>query len=146
MKKNLHSIYNRYKEIVNYLIVGILTTLISLAVYYFCTYTFLNPKNAFQLQIANIISWIVSVIFAYFTNRKYVFESTNPNIIKEAISFFISRISTLLMDMGIMFICVTLIGMNDRLAKIISQVVVIISNYLFSKLFVFNKKQNQKEK
>lgn len=139
MKNNLQSFYNKYKEIINYLIVGFLTTLISLVVYYSCTFTFLNPQNALQLQIANIISWIISVIFAYFTNRKYVFESTNPNIFKEATSFFISRISTLLMDMGIMFICVTLVGMNDRIAKIISQVIVIISNYLFSKLFVFKK-------
>jgi putative flippase GtrA len=141
MKNNPHALYIKYKEIINYLIVGVLTTLISLAVYYFCTYTFFNPKNAFQLQIANIISWIVSVVFAYFTNRKYVFESKNPNVLKEAASFFLSRISTLLMDMGIMFVCVTLIRMNDRIAKIISQVIVIISNYVFSKLFVFNNKR-----
>lgn len=143
MKNIFHSLYVKYKEIVNYLIVGVLTTLISLVVYYLCTYTFLNPENAFQLQIANIISWIISVTFAYFTNRKYVFESTNPNIFKEAASFFISRISTLLMDMGIMFACVTLIGMNDKIAKIISQVIVIICNYVFSKLFVFNKDQDE---
>ena len=140
--KNIKFLYLKYKEIVNYLIVGVLTTVVSLGVYYICTVTFLDPKNAFQLQVANIISWIVSVIFAYFTNRKYVFESKNPNIVKEATSFFLSRVSTLLMDMGIMFVCVTLIGMNDKISKIISQVVVIISNYIFSKLFVFKKGQS----
>jgi putative flippase GtrA len=140
--KSIKSLYLKYKEIVNYLIVGVLTTVVSLGVYYICTVTFLDPKNAFQLQVANIISWIVSVIFAYFTNRKYVFESKNPNIVKEATSFFLSRVSTLLMDMGIMFVCVTLIGMNDKISKIISQVVVIISNYIFSKLFVFKKGQS----
>ena len=139
---SIKSLYLKYKEIVNYLIVGVLTTVVSLGVYYICTVTFLDPKNAFQLQVANIISWIVSVIFAYFTNRKYVFESKNPNIVKEATSFFLSRVSTLLMDMGIMFVCVTLIGMNDKISKIISQVVVIISNYIFSKLFVFKKGQS----
>ncbi len=140
--KSIKSLYLKYKEIVNYLIVGVLTTVVSLGVYYICTVTFLDPKNAFQLQVANIISWIVSVIFAYFTNRKYVFESKNPNIVKEATSFFLSRVSTLLMDMGIMFVCVTLIGMNDKISKIISQVVVIISNYIISKLFVFKKGQS----
>ncbi|MGI6033894.1 MAG: GtrA family protein, partial [Coriobacteriales bacterium] len=68
--------------------------------------------------------------------------SKNPNILKEASSFFVARIGTLLMDMGIMFVCVTLIGMNDKISKIISQVVVIISNYIFSKLFVFKKGQS----
>jgi putative flippase GtrA len=142
MKRKFHSLYLKYKEIVNYLIVGVLTTVVSLGIYYICTVTFLNPKNAFQLQVANIISWICAVIFAYFTNRKYVFESKNPNILKEASSFFVARIGTLLMDMGIMFVCVTLIGMNDKISKIISQVVVIISNYIFSKLFVFKKGQS----
>ena len=144
MKKYIYSLYIKYKEIINYLIVGVLTTIISLAVYYLCTITFLNPKNAFQLQLANVISWIVSVTFAYFTNRKYVFESKNPHIFKEDSAFFLARVGTLLMDMGIMFLCVTLIGMNNKIAKLISQVVVIISNYIFSKLFVFKKGQNEK--
>lgn len=143
MKKKISTLYLKHKEIVNYLIVGVLTTLISLVVYYLCVSTFLNPKNAFQLQAANVISWIVSVLFAYFTNRKYVFESKNPHILKEASAFFLSRVSTLLMDMGIMFLCVTLMGMNDKIAKIISQIVVIISNYVFSKLFVFKKGQTK---
>jgi putative flippase GtrA len=143
MKKKISTLYLKHKEIVNYLIVGVLTTLISLAVYYLCVSTFLNPKNALQLQAANVISWIISVLFAYFTNRKYVFESKNPHILKEASAFFLSRVSTLLMDMGIMFLCVTLMGMNDKIAKLISQVVVIISNYVFSKLFVFKKGQTK---
>ncbi len=143
MKKNIKTLYLNHKEIVNYLIVGVLTTLISLAVYYFCVSTFLNPRNAFQLQAANVISWIISVLFAYFTNRKYVFESKNPHILKEASAFFLARVSTLLMDMGIMFLCVTLMGMNDKIAKLISQVVVIVSNYVFSKLFVFKKGQTK---
>lgn len=140
MKRKFHSFYLKYKEIVNYLIVGVLTTVISLAVYYLCTITFLNPKNAFQLQLANLISWVVSVTFAYFTNRKYVFESKNPHIFQEASAFFLARVGTLLMDMGIMFLCVTLIGMNDKIAKLISQIVVIIGNYIISKWFVFRKK------
>ena len=114
-----------------------MTTAISLAVYYLCTITVLNPKNAFQLQLANVVSWIISVTFAYFTNRKYVFESKNPHIFKEASAFFLARVGTLLMDMGIMFLFVTLMRMNDKIAKLFSQVAVIIGNYVISKWFVF---------
>ena len=68
------------KEIINYLIVGVLTTFISIGVYYILTITILDPNNEFELQIANVISWIIAIIFAYITNRKYVFESKNKNI------------------------------------------------------------------
>ena len=141
--KNIKFLYLKYKEIINYLIVGVLTTVVSLGVYYICTVTFLNPKNAFQLQVANVISWICAVIFAYFTNRKYVFESKTPNILKEASSFFLARIGTLLMDMGVMFLGVTVMGGNDKIAKLVSQVVVTIGNYVFSKLFVFKEGQSE---
>ena len=90
-------------------------------------------------QIANILSWIGAVIFAYITNRKYVFESKNKNILKECSSFFGARIITLIMDIVIMFVGVTLLKQNDKIFKILSQVVVIVSNYLFSKIFVFKK-------
>ena len=131
---------NKSREIILYLIFGVLTTFVSLAAYYLLVYTFLNPNNALELQIANIISWCVSVIFAYFTNRKYVFESKNKNKIKESISFVISRLITLFMDMGIMFFGVTLMHGNDKIIKIVSQVIIIVANYLFSKLIVFNRK------
>jgi len=94
--------YRKYKEIVNYLIVGGLTTVLALAVYYGSVLTFLNPENAFELQVANWLSWTAGVIFAYFTNRKFVFESKEKNKIKEAGKFVSSRIITLLMDMLIM--------------------------------------------
>lgn len=130
-------IYKNYKEIINYLIVGILTTVVSLGVYYGLVWTILNPEIAIQLQIANIISWIAAVTFAYFTNRKFVFNSSNRNCLKEAFLFYISRISTLLMDMAIMFILVTLLHENDKIAKLIVQVIVTVANYIFSKCFVF---------
>ena len=69
------------REIISYLIVGILTTIVSLAVYYGCVATFLNPNDAVQLQAANVISWIASVTFAYFTNRKFVFQSKNTHVV-----------------------------------------------------------------
>lgn len=134
-------IYHKNEEIWNYLIVGGLTTLVSLIVYYVCVCTFLNASNAIELQIANIISWIISVAFAYITNRVFVFKSKARNIMKEASSFVGSRVITLILDMLIMFIIVTLLHLNDKIGKIVSQIVVIIGNYIISKLFVFKQKK-----
>ena len=135
----MKNLYLKYKEIINYLIVGVLTTVVSLGTYYFCVSFFFDPQKPLQLQTANVIAWIAAVTFAYFTNRKYVFESVNQNIAKEAASFYLSRVSTLLMYNAIIFISVTLLGMNDKIAKLIVQVVVTVANYIFSKMFVFKK-------
>ena len=81
MKTRIEKIYSDYKEKINYVIVGGFTTVVSLASYYLCVATFLNPSNPVELQAANIISWICAVTFAFFTNRKYVFESANVNIV-----------------------------------------------------------------
>ena len=140
MKKKFMELYKQYKEIVNYLIVGILTTMVSLGVYYICVLIFLNPENAIQLQVANIISWIAAVTFAYFTNRKFVFESKDPDILKEASAFVWARVATLLMDMLCMFIMVTCMGLSDKIAKLVVQFIVTVANYIFSKIFVFRKK------
>lgn len=134
-------LFNKYKEVVMYLIFGVLTTIVSLVSYYLLTITIFNPDNAILLQVANVLSWIISVLFAYITNRKYVFESKNNNILKEVSSFFGSRLITLLLDMLIMFVGVTLLKGNDKFIKVISQVIVIVSNYIFSKLFVFKMKK-----
>lgn len=139
--KKIISIYKKYEEIINYLIVGGLTTIVSLGSYYLVVITILDPNNALQLQIANIFSWICAVTFAYFTNRKYVFKSENKNKLKEITSFVSSRVATLLMDMAIMFVGVTLLHGNDKIVKIIVQVVVTIGNYILSKLFVFKKQK-----
>lgn len=139
MIKKVRNLYIKYKEIVNYLIVGGLTTFVALGVYYVCVLTFLNPNNGLELQVANVLSWIAGVIFAYFTNRKYVFESKNPNRLKEATKFTASRLVTLFLDMAVMLIGVTLLKLNDKIIKLIAQFLVIVGNYIFSKLFVFKK-------
>ncbi|MBR1413336.1 MAG: O-antigen ligase family protein [Bacilli bacterium] len=131
--------YKKYQEIINYLVVGGLTTVVSILSYYICVHTFLDATHATELQIANIISWICAVLFAYVTNRIFVFKSKNNNKLKEFTSFVSARVLTLLMDMVIMYICVTLMQMNDLVAKLIVQVVVTIANYVFSKIFVFKK-------
>jgi len=138
MIKNL---YKKYEEIIKYLIFGVLTTVVSLVTYYILVYTILDPNKPLELQIANIISWITCVTFAYITNRKYVFNSQNKNIIKEIINFYSSRLTTLIIDMSIMFIFVTKLNFNDKLIKIIVQVIIIILNYILSKLLVFKKRK-----
>ena len=138
MKELIKKFWN--KEVLMYLIFGGLTTIVALAIYYALTYTVLDANNSIQLQIANVISWVGGVIFAYVTNRKYVFESKNKNKVAEAGKFVSARLVTLLMDMAIMFIFVTQLNLNDKIFKLVSQVVVIVANYVFSKLFVFKKK------
>ncbi len=105
----------------------------------------MDPNNALELQIANIISWIFAVSFAYITNRIFVFKSKTKNIFKEISSFFASRFLTLIIDMSFMALMVNLMSMNDKLSKIIVQFIVLILNYLFSKLFVFRKKRVKNE-
>jgi len=139
MLEKIKNIYLKYKEVINYLIFGVLTTIVSLTSYYILTYSLLDANNEVELQIANVISWIISVVFAYITNRKYVFDSNNENIFKEITSFVGSRLITLFMDMLIMYIGVSILGQNDKIFKLTSQVIVIIGNYLFSKIFVFKK-------
>ena len=138
--KKIKELYKKYKEVINYLIFGVLTTIVSLIVYYLSVFTFLDPNNAIQLQIANIVSWLAGVAFAYFTNRKFVFESKEQNKLKEAGKFVTARLITLIMDMVIMYLGVTVLHFNDKIIKLISQVVIIVSNYVFSKLFVFKNK------
>lgn len=137
--QKIKDLFNKYKEVIMYLIFGVLTTVVSLVSYYLLTITILNPESGIQLQIANILSWIISVAFAYITNRKYVFESKSKEFVKEISSFVGGRVATLLMDMAIMFIFVTILHLNDKLFKLLSQVLIIISNYVISKLFVFKK-------
>ena len=129
----------KYGEIERYLIVGVLTTVVSLGTYYGCVFTFLNPENALQLQLANVLSWIMAVTFAYATSRIYVFQSKQENILREMVAFYSARLLTLFMDMAIMFIMVTLCRVNDKLAKLVVQVVVTVANYVFSKIFVFRR-------
>lgn len=137
VKKLFKSIWNFYRshlEIVNYLFVGGCTTLVSIISYMLCR------RFRLSLIVSNIISWVLAVLFAYFTNRVFVFRSNNSNKIMEFISFCGSRVVTLLLDTVLMILFVNYIGMNDFVSKLVVQVVVVIGNYIISKLIVFNKK------
>ena len=137
----MKQLYNKYKEIILYLIFGVLTTLLCIVTRIVLFHTILSPDNVIHVQIATIISNVVGITFAYFTNRKYVFESKNKNKLKEASKFVLGRLSTLGMDMLIMFIGVSVLHFNSTLITIISNGLVIILNYVLSKLFVFKKEK-----
>lgn len=140
----MKELIKKYGEIIRYLIIGGLTTLISLIIYYGLTLTVLNAKVPIELQIANIASWIGAVTFAYFTNKYYVFKDNSKDKMG-VVKFFSSRIVTLLLDMLLMYIFVTKLGFNDKIIKIIVQVIVIVGNYVLSKFFVFNKRQSNED-
>ena len=142
--KKIISLYKKYDEIINYLVVGVLTTIVSLVVKWGLLFTILDAKNAFELQLAVIISWVIAVIFAYVTNRIFVFRSKSKEILKEMVSFFGARLLTLGMEMLIMCFFVTILKLNSDIWVLIwtmvSQIFIIVFNYIFSKLFVFRKK------
>ena len=145
LRRLLKTKYAEYAEIIRYLIIGILTTLVSLGTYYALVLTILNPDDALQVQVANVISWVVSVLFAYFTNRSFVFKVKDSHVLSEFCKFVASRIFTLLVDMAIMFIFVSLLHLDDKIIKLITQVIVIVLNYILSKFLVFIKPKDPKE-
>lgn len=142
--KKIVDLYKKYEEIINYLIVGVLTTVVSLVVKWGLLFTILDPKNSLQLQVAVVISWIAAVVFAYITNRIFVFKSKSKKILKEITSFFGARLLTLVLEMFIMWFFVTFLKLNSDLWVLmwtmVAQILVIIFNYIFSKLFVFKNK------
>lgn len=138
MKYLKEKIMKEYKEFIKYTLAGIITVIVSLAAYYLCVFTFLNPEHPIQLQIANILSWFAGLVFSYYSNSRFVFKSKQSKL-KQAYKFAVSRVFTLILDMIIMLIFVTLFSWNDKLVKLLSQVLVIIINYITSKLFVFKK-------
>ena len=139
---NVINLYKKYQEIINYLIVGVLTTVVSIVTYFLFS-LILDIENNILFILANVLSWICAVIFAYITNKKFVFNTTTSNKKEEikVFSMFVSsRITTLLIELAFMFITVKVILINDKIAKVIAQFIVIILNYILSKLFVFKKK------
>lgn len=142
-------LYKKYEEIINYLIIGVLTTVVNLAVKYALLFTVLNASDATQLQIAVVISWVVACIFAYITNRKIVFKSKSKKILKEFTAFVSARLFTLFLEMLIMFVFVTLLKLNSNLWvvvwSLVAQIVVIVVNYVLSKLVIFKKEKKDEE-
>lgn len=131
-------LFKKYRELILYVFFGGCTTLVNIVSYFLSTRLLHLTTSP-----ATILAWILSVLFAYVTNRRWVFESTARGasaVIKEMGGFFGARLATGLMDLGIMFLFVDLLGLNDLVIKITSNVLVIVANYVLSKLFVFRKK------
>ena len=124
------NLVRKYDEIIRYIIAGILTTIVSIA-----SYNLLRNINI-DYKICTILSWILAVIFAYFINKLFVFKSQKNNI-KEFINFILARLLSLFIEFIFMMIMVDFININDRIAKLIVQFVVLVLNYVFSKFFVF---------
>lgn len=129
MKKN--------KELINYLIMGVLTTGVNILTYYILTKT-----GVLNYQAATVVAWVVSVLFAYITNKKYVFASKTTNfkeLRKEISSFFFFRVVSLFIDFAVMVVLVEIAHSDDFLAKIIANVIVVVFNYVASKQIIFKK-------
>lgn len=144
MIDKIKEFWKKYEEIIAYLIVGGLTTVVSWAAKFIANALLFNNTmypTPVENFILSTINWTAGVIFAYFTNRKYVFKSHEP-MLKEAPKFVLSRVSTWILDIVVMQV-LTAVGVNLMIATVISAVLVIIGNYVFSKLFVFNDKKDK---
>ena len=132
---NMEQLFNKYRDIIPYAIFGILTTIVNVISYWITTHLLLFP-----VMIGTISAWVIAVIFAYATNRKWVFHSSSKGskaIIVELFSFFACRLATGIIDWLCMFICVDILRYNDVVIKICANVLVIILNYIASKLIIF---------
>ncbi len=141
MIEKCRKLYQKYEEIIVYLIVGIMTTIVSWAAKFIAN-ALLFDNTMYPTPIENMvlstINWTTGVIFAYFTNRRFVFKSRKP-MKEEAPKFVLSRVATWILDIVVMQIF-TALGMNLVIGTVISAVLVVIANYVFSKLFVFSRK------
>lgn len=131
----------KYWDILAYLVFGVLTTLVNYAVYLPC-YNLLG----FSAALSNMVSWLAAVLFAYLTNKPFVFKSMDwsmQTVLPEFAKFVSCRVASGLMETGILLFCVDLLGWNGNLWKLITSILVVIANYAASKLLVFRKKENR---
>lgn len=132
------SIYRKYEEGISYLFWGGVAFVLSMVLFY----VFANVLMI-EEQIANVITWIICVIFTYLTNRTFVFKSKTTGIkaiVKEFSEFTTARLATLILENVVLFICIDLLIWHNMVAKLIGQFLVIVSNYVLSKVWIFKKK------
>lgn len=131
--------YIKYREVISYLFWGVMTTLVNYVTYFVCR-KILGAEN---YLLCNAIAWTVAVVFAFVVNKLFVFQSKSWEgklVFREAWQFLSARIFSGVLDMALMWFFVDKIGINDTIVKIISSVVVVVLNYIFSKLVIFRKK------
>lgn len=135
----LKQYYLKYKEIINYLIFGGLTTLVN-----FISYIIFAKALSLDEVVSSCLSWLAAVLFAYVVNKLFVFESKKNGlkaVFKEMLTFFGCRVlSGILCDVGTFALMVKVFNINDIVSKIVTQVMVIVTNYVLSKWIVFRKK------
>lgn len=132
-------IYKKYEEGINYLIFGFLAFVLN----YVLFFIFDSIINIGYLA-ATALSWVLTVVFAYWTNHAFVFKSKNAglsSLTKEFVLFIGARVATLLLEMLLMYLMVGKAGINSNIAKLIAQVVVIVTNYVLSKIWIFTEKK-----
>ena len=145
MMEKLRALFTKYREIIVYLIVGGMTTVVAWAAMFLWNWLFYGMPahpTAAQNLVLSIVNWVAGVAFAYPTNRKWVFQSRNPKILKEAAGFVASRLATLGLDVAVRQLLGTVLGIDVYVTTLVSAVLVIVGNYVFSKLLVFRKKQS----
>lgn len=134
----IKKLYDQYKEVILYIVFGGLTTLVNIVGYALCARVF-----HWETMVANGIALTASILFAYVTNKIYVFENkteTLSALVREFLTFIGCRIATGALDMGIMYVSVDIFGWNDLIMKITANVIVIVLNFIFSKLIIFTGK------
>lgn len=139
MKQLIRSLWNKYYDIIPYAVFGVLTTVVNIAVYWITAHLL-----ALSVMLSTVLAWVVAVVFAYITNRKWVFHSqadTFSEIAKEVASFFACRLATGVVDWGCMFVFVDLLHLNDVIIKAGANILVIILNYVASKLVIFKNRK-----
>ena len=125
-------------ELVSYLFVGVATTVVNYVVYYIAT-----RMLGMGVMAGTWTAWVFAVAFGYAANKAFVFKTHCENtaaLVKEAVSFFAMRLVSLGMETVLMFVTVEVMGLNDLVMKLIVNLLVIIANYVFSKMFIFRKK------
>lgn len=135
MFDKLKSLFEKYRELISYVFFGGLTTVVSWGSYFV-----LNEVFHAHYLVSQIVSWILAVLFAFVTNKKYVFEdkvSGNKGIFVQLIQFGASRLFSLVVETLLLILMVDMVKMNENLAKIVVSVVTVVLNYFTSKLFVF---------
>ncbi|MBR3133511.1 MAG: GtrA family protein [Clostridia bacterium] len=143
--KFLADIYRNHREGMRYLIFGALATVVNIIVYVVCAHVFfVNLDDTLKVNLSNGTAIVLSILFAYLTNKLWVFETKTENLkdlFREFSSFISCRVVTALLDLGLMQLTVNVFKWNDILMKILVNLIVILLNFVFSKLFIFKKKE-----
>lgn len=138
--KPIQNLYYKLESVILYAFFGVLTTAVSFAAQY------LASKAGCQTAVSTVISWICAVTFAFFVNKFFVFKENSKNVsdmLKQAGQFYAARLVSGIFEVVFMVVTVDKLGLNEMLMKLIAQIFILVSNYLFSKLIIFRKKSEK---